>query len=187
MAPHFCELCASCIQFCEFLWHSITHPLVYSIIDHFLFALLLYSSLQGLDMNTKATLLGNDAIQAGIKAGNINTVGSMATYSMDLSAESQEAQVQHAETLRRYEAQQRARSMVVPTAVEDVKQKLRELGHVVTFFGENHADRRERLREVVARLELDEEEAAEMQVNILLIICLYDCVTCLSVWSSDLL
>jgi hypothetical protein len=58
---------------------------------------------------------------------------------------------------------------------------------VVTFFGENHADRRERLREVVARLELDEEEAAEMQVNILLIICLYDCVTCLSVWSSDLL
>jgi hypothetical protein len=58
---------------------------------------------------------------------------------------------------------------------------------VVTFFGENHADRRERLREVVARLELDEEEAAEMQVNILLIIWLYDCVTCLSVRSSDLL
>lgn len=117
------------------------------------------------NMNTTSTLLGNDAIQAGIKAGNINTVGSTATYSMDLSAESQEAQVQHADTLRRYEAQQRARSIIVPTAVEDVQQKLRELGHVVTFFGENHADRRERLREVIARLELDEEESAEMQVD----------------------
>ena len=114
-------------------------------------------------MNTK--LLGNDAIQAGIKAGHINTVGSMATYTMDLSAESQEAQIKHAENLRRFEAQQRARSIIVPTAVEDVKQKLRELGHAVTFFGENHADRRERLREVVARLELDEEESAEMQVG----------------------
>jgi U4/U6 small nuclear ribonucleoprotein PRP4 len=116
-------------------------------------------------MNTKTTLLGEDAIQAGIKAGNINTAGVHATYSMDLSAESQEAQEQHAETLRRYEAQQRARSIIVPTAVEDVQQKLRELGHVVTFFGENHANRRERLREVVARLELDEEESAEMQVT----------------------
>lgn len=118
-----------------------------------------------LGMNSKTTLLGDDAIQAGIKAGNINTVGAHATYTMDLSAESQEAQEQHAETLRRYEAQQRARSIVVPTAVGDVQMKLRELGHVVTFFGENHADRRERLREVVARLELDEEASAEMQVG----------------------
>ena len=115
-------------------------------------------------MNSKTTLLGNDAIQAGIKAGNINTAGSMSTYSMDLSAESLEAQAQHAETLRRFEAHQRARSIVVPTAVEDVQQKLRELGQVVTYFGENHADRRERLREVIARLELDEEKSAEMQV-----------------------
>lgn len=114
-------------------------------------------------MSTKPTLLGNEAIQAGIKAGNINTGGTMATYTMDLSAESQEAQLKHAESLRRYEAQQRARGIVVPTAIEDVKQKLRELGHVVTLFGENHADRRERLREVIARLELDENDSADMQ------------------------
>jgi len=46
-----------------------------------------------------------------------------------------------------------------------VKQRLRELNHPVTLFGENHADRRERLREVIARLELSEDELNKTQVG----------------------
>jgi U4/U6 small nuclear ribonucleoprotein PRP4 len=117
-------------------------------------------------MSTEAnkTLLGNAAIAAAIKSGNINIAGAMLVQQMDLSEESKEAQLKHAETLRRFEAQQRARTLVVPTSVDDVKKKLRELGHAVTIFGEGPADRRERLREIIARMELNEEEVSDMQV-----------------------
>lgn len=112
-----------------------------------------------------STLLGNDAISAAIKSGNINIAGTMQVEVMELSGESQEAQQKHAETLRRYETQQRARSIIVPTAVEDVKFKLRELRHPATLFGEGPADRRERLREVIAQMELSEEELNKIQVS----------------------
>jgi hypothetical protein len=83
---------------------------------------------------------------------------------MELSEASLQSQQKHAELLRRvcviamrhekcklccadsfaclvccvlqYEAQQRARSVIVPTAIEDVKAQLRALGHPVTLFGE---------------------------------------------------
>jgi aspartate/methionine/tyrosine aminotransferase len=71
--------------------------------------------------------------------------------------------VAHAEALRKLEARSRARAIVVPTAVDDVKARLRELGHPVTLFGENHVDRRERLREAIASLELNDEELAKIQ------------------------
>lgn len=109
-------------------------------------------------------LLGDAAIAAGIKSGNINIAGAMKTEVMDLSEESKDAMMQHAEKLKKFEAQQRARAIIVPTVIEDVKKKLREFGHPVTLFGENHADRRERLREVIAGLELSEEELTKTQV-----------------------
>lgn len=82
---------------------------------------------------------------------------------MELSEASLQSQQKHAELLRRvrviamielacnlltffracfllwfcqYEAQQRARSVIVPTAIEDVKAQLRALGHPITLFGE---------------------------------------------------
>jgi U4/U6 small nuclear ribonucleoprotein PRP4 len=116
-------------------------------------------------MSDKAPLLGNAAIAAAIKSGNVNIASNMLVEEMDLSSESREAQLKHAETLRRFEAQQRARTMIVPTLVDDVKKKLRELGQPVTIFGEGPADRRERLKEVIARMELNETEAREMQVK----------------------
>ena len=82
---------------------------------------------------------------------------------LELSKESRESQVAHAEALRKLEARSRARAIVVPTAVDDVKARLRELGHPVTLFGENHVDRRERLREAIASLELNDEELAKIQ------------------------
>mmetsp|Transcript_5151 Transcript_5151/g.10424 ORF Transcript_5151/g.10424 Transcript_5151/m.10424 type:complete len:551 (+) Transcript_5151:1-1653(+) len=86
----------------------------------------------------------------------------MAEY-LDLNDDSKEEQLRHAEVLRKFEAHRRARSINVPTAIHEVKSKLRELGHPITLFGEDHADRRERLREVVARLELDQEQLEKLQ------------------------
>ena len=109
-------------------------------------------------------LLGQAAIAAAIKSGNVNIAGAMQVEILDLSEESRQAQLQHAETLRRVEAQQRARTVIVPTDIEEVKRKLRELGHPITIFGEGPADRRERLREVIAKLELSSEDLVKLQV-----------------------
>ena len=115
-------------------------------------------------MDSSKSLLGSAAIAAAVKSGNVNIAGVMQVEVMDLSAESREAQLQHAETLRRFEAQQRSRSVIVPTDIAEVKGKLRELGHPITLFGEGPADRRERLRGVIANLELSAEEVSKIQV-----------------------
>lgn len=115
---------------------------------------------------TSTALLGSKAINAAIRSGNINIAGSMRVEVQELSADSREAQVLHADALRKLEARSRARAIVVPTAVDDVKIKLRELGHPTTLFGENHVDRRERLRDVIAALELSEEELTKIQAII---------------------
>jgi len=107
--------------------------------------------------------IGKDAIALAVKSGNVNIAGSIHMEVLDLSASSREAQLQHAETLRRFEAQQRARSIVVPTDIGEVKQKLRELGHPITLFGEGPADRRERLKEAIAALELTSDDLSRVQ------------------------
>lgn len=104
-----------------------------------------------------AQLLGNRAIQAAIVAGNVNIAGAMQTEEMDLSEGSKNELLQHSEIIRKYEAQKRARTMIVPTDVDDVKSRLRSLGHPITLFGEGHFDRRERLKEVLAQAEIDAE------------------------------
>ncbi len=85
---------------------------------------------------------------------------------LDLSEESRLEQAKHAETVRQYEMKQRARSVVVPTAIEDVKAKLRELGEPITLFGEDNADRRERLKEVIVSYDLHREETSKLLVSI---------------------
>jgi hypothetical protein len=84
---------------------------------------------------------------------------------LDLSEESKIEQQRHAETLRLYETKQRARSIIVPTAVEDVKTELRKLGEPITLFGEDHADRRDRLKEVIADLQLSKDDASRLNVS----------------------
>ena len=84
---------------------------------------------------------------------------------LELSEESKIEQLKHAETLKIYEMKQRARTIVVPTAIEDVKAKLRELGHPITLFGEDHAERRDRLKEVIASMQLSQEESTKINVS----------------------
>lgn len=109
-------------------------------------------------------VLGNAAIEMAKKSGHVNIQSNMHVEVLDLSETSKDAQLQHAETLRRFEAQQRARTVTVPTDIEEVKAKLRELGHPVTLFGEGPADRRERLKQEIANLELNTEELAKVQL-----------------------
>eukprot|EP01103_Thecamoeba_quadrilineata_P013413 TRINITY_DN3720_c0_g1_i1.p1 TRINITY_DN3720_c0_g1~~TRINITY_DN3720_c0_g1_i1.p1 ORF type:complete len:527 (-),score=98.66 TRINITY_DN3720_c0_g1_i1:96-1532(-) len=66
----------------------------------------------------------------------------------DKTAESQE---RHLKLLEHLEQQKRARQIAVPTNDEIVKSRLRELGEPICLFGEQAADRRNRLREVMAK------------------------------------
>ena len=107
--------------------------------------------------------MGVEAIEVARVSGNVNTQGTMAVEILDLSETSKEAQLQHAETLRRFEAQTRARSVIVPTDIEEVKLKLRSMDQPITLFGEGPAERRERLKQLIASFELSSDEAARMQ------------------------
>ncbi|OWZ24307.1 hypothetical protein PHMEG_000669 [Phytophthora megakarya] len=97
-------------------------------------------------------------LEAAIRAGNVNVSDNVATEVLELSESSRAAQEKHALLLRRIEAEKRARNIAVPTNVEEVIRRLRQLGEPITLFGERPADRRERLREILSRLELEAEE-----------------------------
>ena len=84
------------------------------------------------------------ALQAAIRAGNINIGGGAGVTIMDLNASSVEEQDKHAMLLKRVEAERRARAIVVPTNKDAVRAELRSLGQPVRLFGENLADIRER-------------------------------------------
>ncbi|POM61736.1 U4/U6 small nuclear ribonucleoprotein Prp4, partial [Phytophthora palmivora] len=97
-------------------------------------------------------------LEAAIRAGNVNVSDNVETEVLELSESSRAAQEKHAQLLRRIEAEKRARNIAVPTSVEEVIRRLRQLGEPITLFGERPADRRERLREILSRLELEAEE-----------------------------
>ncbi|KAH7484521.1 hypothetical protein PRIC1_003831 [Phytophthora ramorum] len=97
-------------------------------------------------------------LEAAIRAGNVNVSDNVETEVLQLSESSRAAQEKHAQLLRRIEAEKRARNISVPTSVEEVVRRLRQLGEPITLFGERPADRRERLREILSRLELEAEE-----------------------------
>ena len=114
--------------------------------------------------------LGQAALAQAVKAGNIN-IGTSGNETLALSERTQAAQEKHAKLRQRVEAERRARSIVVPTAPADVKAKLRSLGHPITLFGEKPGDRRERLRELMAKMEVEGEEARDVlleEVDVLL-------------------
>ncbi|KAF2739251.1 WD40 repeat-like protein [Polyplosphaeria fusca] len=62
------------------------------------------------------------------------------------------------ELLSQIERKRRAAQIAVPTADRDVKARLRSMGEPITLFGEDAADRRARLRQLLAKLA---EEAGE--------------------------
>uniref|UniRef100_M4B2G3 Pre-mRNA processing factor 4 (PRP4)-like domain-containing protein n=1 Tax=Hyaloperonospora arabidopsidis (strain Emoy2) TaxID=559515 RepID=M4B2G3_HYAAE len=100
----------------------------------------------------------NASGEVAIRVGNVNVSDAVETEVLELSESSRAAQEKHAQLLRRVEAEKRARNVAVPTVVEEVIRKLRQLGEPITLFGERPADRRERLREILSRLDVEAEE-----------------------------
>ncbi|RLN46589.1 hypothetical protein BBJ29_005684 [Phytophthora kernoviae] len=97
-------------------------------------------------------------LETAMRAGNVNVSDNVETEVLQLSESSRAAQEKHAQLLRRIEAEKRARNIAVPTSVEEVIRRLRQLGEPITLFGERPADRRERLRGILSQLELEAEE-----------------------------
>ncbi|XP_019643680.1 PREDICTED: U4/U6 small nuclear ribonucleoprotein Prp4-like [Branchiostoma belcheri] len=90
--------------------------------------------------------LGTDAVQAGILSGNIN-ISEGETF--DLEEHQSERQK---EVLEEFERRKRARQIHVSTDDSEVKAQLRQLGEPICLFGEGPADRRERLRQILAKI-----------------------------------
>lgn len=86
-----------------------------------------------------------DNIKVAIAAGNIN----MSDEYMELEEElSKDKQL----LLEEFEKRKKARQINVSTDDAEVKLTLRQLGEPICLFGEGPADRRERLRQLLARL-----------------------------------
>lgn len=110
--------------------------------------------------------LGAEAIVAGIASGNINMSGiqtstGLPLATMDLSETSNEAHQKHMLSVIALETHRRARLIAAPTDPETVKLALRENNEPITLFGENPADRRERLKVVLANQEI--QKAIQVQ------------------------
>lgn len=80
-----------------------------------------------------------------------------------VSAETIADQSRHAALLRTLEAKRRKLSVVVPTDDNEVRVRLRAMGHPVRLFGEREMQRRDRLREILAKQEIDAEEMAKIR------------------------
>ncbi|CAH1786164.1 unnamed protein product [Owenia fusiformis] len=99
---------------------------------------------------TSAGSLAGDAIKAGIAAGNIN-ISSGKTEHMDIEEESESRM----EMMEEFERRKRARHINVSTDDAEVKAHLRQLGEPICLFGEGPAERRERLRQLLAVIGAD--------------------------------
>lgn len=93
---------------------------------------------------TAATLA--TAIEAGKEAGHINI-----TEGRTFDIEASESALQ-AEALAEFEKRKRARTIQVSTDDSEIKANLRHLGEPICLFGEGPAERRERLRKLLAEL-----------------------------------
>jgi len=105
---------------------------------------------------------GGARLDNAILSGNVN-ISTVESETLELAQASVEEQERHAETLRELEVKRRERSLTVPTDDGEVKLQLRALGHPICLFGEREADRRNRLRTLLARIEVDSDEHAKIK------------------------
>ncbi|BFZ20632.1 hypothetical protein BsWGS_23671 [Bradybaena similaris] len=86
------------------------------------------------------------AIEAGKEAGHIN-ISDGGHFDLEASESAM-----HAEALAEFEKRKRARTIQVSTDDSEVKANLRQIGEPICLFGEGPAERRERLRKLLAEL-----------------------------------
>eukprot|EP00041_Stephanoeca_diplocostata_P023523 m.579670 g.579670 ORF g.579670 m.579670 type:complete len:517 (+) comp22316_c1_seq2:168-1718(+) len=92
----------------------------------------------------------SQAVLTGMAAGNIN-IGDDSER-MQLSGAARADMDRHDELLEEFERRKKLRELYVPTDDADVRKMLRGNKHPVCLFGEGPAERRERLREILAAL-----------------------------------
>ncbi|XP_038063536.1 U4/U6 small nuclear ribonucleoprotein Prp4-like [Patiria miniata] len=90
------------------------------------------------------------AIQAGIESGNIS-IASGETFDLE-----EHVSEQRLELLAEFERRKKLRQITVSTDDAQVKAQLRQRGEPICIFGEDKADRRERLRQLLAMIGDDE-------------------------------
>lgn len=97
-----------------------------------------------------------EGMEAAIAAGNIQSVGPDAeTY--ELSAESKKQKELQDQKYQELLLKRRARALAVPTNDNAVRSKLRALEEPVTLFGEREMERRDRLRQIMAKMDANGE------------------------------
>ncbi|CAL1534286.1 unnamed protein product [Lymnaea stagnalis] len=108
-----------------------------------------YGSLEATEksrLGSDKTSSGSSAVEAGKEAGHINI-----TDGSHFDLEASESAMQ-AEALAEFEKRKRARTIQVSTDDSEVKANLRQIGEPICLFGEGPAERRERLRKLLAEL-----------------------------------
>eukprot|EP00054_Salpingoeca_dolichothecata_P004205 m.29833 g.29833 ORF g.29833 m.29833 type:complete len:523 (+) comp14416_c0_seq1:3-1571(+) len=96
------------------------------------------------------------AIKQGIAAGNINISAPTSASTTGLSDTAKMEVDRHESLLAEFERRKQARNIAVPTDDNLVKARLRDLEEPITLFGEDAADRRDRLKDLLSRLGDDE-------------------------------
>lgn len=71
---------------------------------------------------------------------------------LPFSEESQEARKRHEEMLKKYELQKALKNINIPTNDNEIKLKLRELKQPICYFGEGPSNRRDRLKNLLAKI-----------------------------------
>ncbi|GFG33691.1 hypothetical protein Cfor_02436 [Coptotermes formosanus] len=104
----------------------------------------------------------SNTVQQASEVGNVNISDEYMELEEEMNRDRQAL-------LEEFERRKRARQINVSTDDEEVKRNLRQLGEPICLFGEGPADRRSRLRDLLARLGEDaikkkqEEEEERMQ------------------------
>ena len=78
------------------------------------------------------------------------------TELVPMTEETMKAKQKHDEMLRKFHIEMRARTIAAPTNDKDVKQQLRQFQQPVCLFGEGPAERRDRLKNILAKLEVEQ-------------------------------
>ena len=111
-----------------------------------------------------AASLMSGAVNAGLlNVGDIGAVSAGAVRTVEMSEASRRSRDQQEDKMRMFRIQKAQRTVVVPTIPAQVQAALRRHGHPIQLFGENVADRRERLKFVMACLEVDSTAAEKAE------------------------
>lgn len=78
------------------------------------------------------------------------------TELVPMTEETMKAKQKHDEMLRKFHIEMRARTIAAPTNDMDVKLQLRRFLEPICLFGEGPAERRDRLKNILARMEVEQ-------------------------------